>query len=388
VFHGGEPFRDHQSLFAKRPDGVLVNITSETLFSLVNKVAEAVAAKHPETMIGCYAYSAYSHPPSFELHPNVYVQATTAFRRTPLTLEEQLGAFGRMSRQAGIREYYSVYQWDWDWPDPGKMTPETIAKDLRSYHRNGVTAANAEASNNWGARGPGYYAAAQLMWNIDADEKALLRDFYEKAFGPAARAMQRWYVRWGGPEMAVQDDPRGVPGRHQLYEKGEFEVESLRAAYRDLDEAVRFVPAESGYRMRIDQIRMYVHYLTLRFRLHQAEASNDPRAIVEAIKAETVFGGRLADTHLIHTRALLGKAFLRRFSPHEALLADVPEAQQPGKGWRQTGEAPSPKELERLWKEDRDLLGIPEEMGIQGRERLKANQRGYKGGALGTEQVP
>ena len=34
------------------------------------------------------------------------------FRRTPLTMDEQLRQFGQKTKQVGIREYYSVYQWD------------------------------------------------------------------------------------------------------------------------------------------------------------------------------------------------------------------------------------------------------------------------------------
>jgi hypothetical protein len=358
VFDGSEPFRAHQSVFARRPDGVLVNVTSETLFRFVNAVAAAVAEKHPETLIGCYAYSAYSHPPSFPLHPNVYLQTTSAFRRTPITLEEQIGAFGRKTRQVGIREYYSVYQWDWDYPDPGKMTPATLAEDLRFYHRNGVTAVNAEASNNWAARGLGYYVAAQLMWDLDSDPGDLIRDFYRRAFGPAAGTMQRYYARWFGPGVAVLEDARDNPERRVLYEAGKFDVEALRAAYRDLDDAVELVPADSDFRRRIDLIRIYVHYLFLRYRLHEAERSGERARIVDAIRAETIFGGRLTDTHMIHSRPLIGKAFLRRFRKHAALLAELGEAREAGKGWRRTGDPPTRRELEKLWAADKAELGM------------------------------
>lgn len=358
VLQGGEPYRAHDALFARRPDGVLVNVTSETLFALVNRVAAAVAEKHPRTLVGCYAYSAYSHPPSFKLHPNVYLQTTTAYRRTPLTLEEQISAFGEKTKQVGIREYYSVYQWDWDYPAPGKMTPATLAEELRFFHKHGVTAINAEASNNWAARGLGYYVASQLMWDVNVDVKEVVRDFYRQAFGPAALPMQRYYVRWYGPGVAVLPDERDLPSQSALYEKGKFDVDALKAAYRDLDEAVSLVPTDSPHRRRIDLLRMYAHYLFLRYHLHRAEQAKDRRRIIEAIEAETVFGGRLTDTNMIHSRPLIGKAFLRRFRKHEALLANVEEAQHAGKGWRQVGEPPTREQLDALWSADRAELGI------------------------------
>lgn len=358
VFDGGKPQRSHNTLFALRPDGTVVNVTSETLFAFVNRVAAAVAEKHPDTLIGCYAYSAYSHPPSFTLHDNVYLQTTTAYRRTPITLQQQLQAFGEKTKQVGIREYYSVYQWDWDYPSAEKVTPARLAKDLRFYHQQGITAVNAEASNNWAARGLGYYVASQLMWDVEVDVKEVVRDFYQKAFGPAALPMQRYYARWYGPSVAVLEDERDIPQTCVLYEKGKFDINALKAAYQDLDEAVSMVPVDSDHRRRVDLIRMYTHYLLLRYQLHKAEQAGDAQQILQAIKVETTFGGRLTNTNLIHSRPLIGKAFLRRFRKHEDLLADIEEAQRAGKGWRQIGVPPEPDELETLWSGDKAEMGL------------------------------
>ena len=68
---------------------------------------------------------------------------------------------------------------------------------------------------------------------------------------------------------------------------------------------------------------MYAHYLFLRYRLHKAEQADDRRQIVDAIKAETIFGGRLTNTNMIHSRPLIGKAFLRRFQKYQVLLTNV-----------------------------------------------------------------
>ncbi|MDX1565814.1 MAG: DUF4838 domain-containing protein, partial [Phycisphaeraceae bacterium] len=186
VLQGAKPFKEHRALYGRRPDGRLINVTSETLFAMVNEVAEAVTKKHPNVRFGCYAYSAYSHPPSFKIHPSVYVQITTRYRRTSLTMEQQLKAFSGVTDSLGVREYYSVYQWDWDRPDPNQVRPDWLVPKLRFFNRHGVEAINAEASNNWGPRGLGYYLAANLMWDVDADMALLRRDFIDKAFGPAA----------------------------------------------------------------------------------------------------------------------------------------------------------------------------------------------------------
>lgn len=352
-----ETFEEKGTLFGRRKDGALVNVTSETVFHFANEVAKAVAAKHPERLIGCYAYSAYSHPPSFDLHPNVYLQTTTAYRRTPLTLEEQVSAIGDKTRQLGIREYYSVYQWDWDYPDAGKMTPGVLKQDLSQFHRWGVTAVNAEASNNWAARGLGYYIAARLLWDVETDVQAAVRDFYENAFGPAAKPMERYYVRWYGPEAAALTDPQDLPARRQYFEKHKHDLDVLRAAYRDLDEAMKLAADDPPVSARLDHLRMYLHYLLLRYQLEQATAAGDEQAILAAVEAETIFGGRLTYTNMIHTRPLLGKAFLRRFRRWEPLLEDHQPAQRGGP-WRQIGTPPDAEELDQLWAADKKLLKL------------------------------
>jgi hypothetical protein len=369
VCRGGKPYQEQGTTFARRPDGVLINVTSETLFQFVNQVAAAVAKKHPKTLVGCYAYSAYSHPPSFKLHPNVFLQTTTAFRRTPLSLAEQLETFHKIGVQSGIRAYYSVYQWDWDYPtiNKGEMTLPRLVDDLRFYHQHNVQSINAEASCNWGPRGLGYYLAARLMWNVREDPQALLADFYDKAFGPAARPMERYYVRWLGRGAAVRT--RQPATNAEDAEGQKFSLESLKAAYRDLDEAVRLVNDRPEYCARVDRLRLYAHYLYLRTRLEDAARMGDKDKILAAVKDETIFGARLQDTGMIHSRPLIGKEFYRRFRTYGPYLEGTPEWPQSkadsvrkaaGQGYRRPrSDVPGREELEKLWQEDKKALEIP-----------------------------
>jgi hypothetical protein len=381
VCQGGKPYQEHGTTFARRPDGVLINVTSENLFQFVNQVATAVAETYPKTLIGCYAYSAYSHPPSFKLHPNIFLQTTTAFRRTPLTLNEQLDAFYKIGVQSGIRGYFSVYQWDWDYPVIGKgdlMLPRLL-NDLRFYQKLNVQSVNGESSCNWGPRGLGYYLAARLMWNVQEDPKALVADFYDKAFGPASLPMERYYARWWGPYAAVHTKPSArrpttskTASDELSAEQGppeQFDRATLTAAYRDLDEAAGLVKDQAEYRARVDQLRLYAHYLYLRVRLDEAARAKDKARVIAAVRDETVFGARLRDTGLIHSRPLVDKEFYRRFLAYKDFLVGTPEwpqsqaaavRQAAGQGFRQQrSDIPDRAELERLWAEDKTALGIP-----------------------------
>ncbi len=361
VMQGGQPYQAQGTTFARRPDGVLVSVASEILFHFVNQVAAAVAEKHPQKLIGCLAYSAYSHPPSFTLHPNIFVQVTTGFRRTTLTLEEQLNRLQSRGTQIGIRDYYSVYQWDWDFPDPGKVEPGILQKDLRFYSSRGVTSINAEASDNWAPRGLGYYVASRLMWDVNADLRGILRDFFDQAFGPAAEPMDRYYRRWYRSAAASANDP--PLGLNELDDgrsstKAGLDKAKLKSSILDLDQALTLAKDRPDCLARIDFFRLYIHYLCLRCRLEEAANLGREKEIIEAIQVETAFGGRLANANVIHARALLGKAFPRRFKYFESLLAKVPPTEL--QRWCQPGTIPSPSELEQLWAADKEFLaGCP-----------------------------
>jgi len=372
---GGKVYWEHSSQFARRPDGVLVCITSESLFDCINKVARAVREKHPGVLIGTYAYSAYSHPSSFAIEPNVFVQTTTAFRRTPMSLDQQLKMFKKMGVQAGIRGYWSVYQWDYDRPGiKGHLALPRLVRDLRFYRENNVRSVNAEASCNWGPRGLPYYLGARLLWNADEDPRALIADFYRKAFGPAAEPMERYYSRWLGSYVKVlgtdadAPDAARPPAKTLAELETEFTaseddtLENLKASFADLDEAARLAGKAPACRARVDHLRMYLHYLFLRKRLDEAAKTREKDKIVAAIREETVFGARLMNTNMIHARPLIGKAFHRRFRGFEKYLEGLEEGRGKdawNRGFRKVrDDVPTAEELDELWAKDTAALGL------------------------------
>jgi hypothetical protein len=237
--------------------------------------------------------------------------------------------------------------------------------------------------NNWAARGLGYYLAARLMWNVEEDPHALIADFYDKAFGSAALPMERYYVRWLGPYVAVRTRAAASAAKFTAataaaapqdevgsisQQAEDFTLESLKAAYRDLDEAAQLVRQQPHFRARVDHLRMYAHYLFLRTRLEAAAKAKDRRAVRAAVAEEAVFGSRLTNTNLIHTRPLLGKEFYRRFLPYQEFLVGTTEwpandrdavAAATGKGFRRVrADVPGADELDRLWAADKAALAL------------------------------
>lgn len=226
---------------------------SDRVFGLANEAARAVAKEFPNKMIGLYAYNDHCEPPLFDLEKNVYVQSTAGFIRGKYTFDELIKIWPQRCKNMGFYEYFSVWLWDFDMLPGGRGADvKYIRKRLREYAAAGATSIDAESGNNWGVHGRGYYAAAKLMWNPDADMDALLADFYEQAFGPAAEPMRRYYERLD-------------PGAKPLLSE-----HLLALALRDLEEASKLAANRPDVLARLRHLKQYQHYARLRWDYERA----------------------------------------------------------------------------------------------------------------------
>jgi len=332
-------------LYGTTADGKEVSVVSETIFHYANQVADAVAQKYPGKYVGVIAYSSYSHPPSFALKPNVYVEITQGYRRTPLTLAEQIGDFAEKAKHMGIYEYYDVEQWSWD--QPGKARAAHLdyhAASIPFYARNRLQSIKAEISNNWAPNGLGYYAVSKMMWDSSTDIRAVEEEFYRTAFGPAAEPLKRCYRRW---ESERGTDPR-----------------TLALAYRDLQEAVKLTAEQPEYRARVDHIRMYLHFLksyqflqgvplVLGDKIGKQAYDRLNKQYGEAAVKEKVahlgdYVRRLMDTNLIHSFAF--NSYLKAVG--KTLGCDTAN-------WQKPGPIPSAAEIDKVFQEDlKDFDGL------------------------------
>ena len=233
---------------------------SDLSFGMANEVAKALQKAYPgqNKMVGMLAYNWHSDPPPFALEPNVYIQLTMGFNGGKLTLDQLFEEWPKKVKNLGFYDYYSTWRWDFDrWPGgrAGNIHYPTdmIRRFQKANAKSGAyaTSVSAESSNNWGVNGRGYYLAGKLLWNPQADEKAVMNDFYDKAFGPAAPAMKKYF--------AIQDDPPPMsPG-------------VIGALFRRLGEAREAAKGDAAIMRRVDDITNYLHYEDLNRRSNPAE---------------------------------------------------------------------------------------------------------------------
>jgi hypothetical protein len=153
------------------------------------------------------------------------------------------------------------------------------------YLRQGGTSLDCESSANFGPHGRGYYLASRLMWNPSADVEALLANFYEKAFGPAAAPVQRYYERFDR-------------GNRPL-----ISSHLLALGFRDLDEASKLASDRPDVQARLDFLKQYLRSMHLRWLVDRAP---DKAAKRERTLAALTQGYRTRYRYITHWVAMLG----------------------------------------------------------------------------------
>ncbi len=195
-----------------------------------NEVARRVKQRHPRVLIKVGAYAMYARPPldeDYRPESNLFFQLCHLYfcHNHPLggdgcvageTYQPKrefqpnqefckiLDQWLKLSPHLFIYEYYSIGgmgRANLPWP-----MVHTMRSDIPYYRDRGVEGFYTQLSDNlWHRLGLNYYVAAKLCWNADLDVDALLADYFEKFYGPAAgpvksafMAMEESMEAWNG----------------------------------------------------------------------------------------------------------------------------------------------------------------------------------------------
>jgi hypothetical protein len=166
---------------------------SNRFFTFANRVAERVAAKHPNRYIGCLAYNACENPPSFKVHSMIVPYLTND------RAQWRDAKFAQADRDwiaawRAVCPSVAVYNYDYG---TGYVIPRVFTslqgQYLRYCHDQGIKGWYAEIYCNWALDGPKAWLCSQLLWDANQKVDDLLADFYGNFFGPAAVPMRRYF---------------------------------------------------------------------------------------------------------------------------------------------------------------------------------------------------
>ena len=130
---------------------------------------------------------------------------------------------------------------------------------------------------HWSTQGPHYYALAHLAWNPRADVRAVMDDYYQRAYGPAAAELKAY---WELLERTRMEFVAEEPSRQRAYDlPKKYRPEVLALAQSRLDAAAKMLArASDKYRRRLHFTQCGLDYIKLvvdtRAWMQKFEASN------------------------------------------------------------------------------------------------------------------
>lgn len=181
------------------PFGHYTSMTDRYIW-FFNRILGEIKDEFPDKRLGFYAYSVYNRPP-LKVVPNPRLVPATALitlcrlhgMDNPICPEKSyeqwiIREWGKLVPEVYYRGYW------FNLADPGLpfFMIERIKREVPLGKELGIAGWRVEAPYEWAASVPSRYIASKLMWDDTADTEALMEDFYEKFFGPAARPMQRY----------------------------------------------------------------------------------------------------------------------------------------------------------------------------------------------------
>ena len=222
-----------------------------------NQVLAKVNDKYPDTKIAFYIYHTYMRPP-VKWKPDPRITGALA----PIALDRVHGFSNPVAPEKSyakwlyqewgkiMPELYDRGYWS-NLADPGFpfITVHRLRDEIPACHEFGLKGWRVETFPNYASYLPSNYIAAKLMWNHKADVDALLKDFAEKFFGPAAEPMSQYVTLM---DSALRDSPY-ITGC--AWDMPHHYPAALRKSARQLlQDAQKKAPAGSVYAQRVKLI--------------------------------------------------------------------------------------------------------------------------------------
>ncbi len=178
-----------------------VSITDRFL-RFANAVAAQVHDVYPDIRFAFYAYHSYMLPPREVMPDPSIVPAIAPIRLCRLHGMGNSVCPERNFHQHLIREWTKlspeVYHRGYSYNLAGPNLPLNYVSrwgyEIPYSRRAGISGMRIETQMSWANYGPLGYVMAQLMWDSQQDLEALMEDYYDRFYGPAAKPMQLYWM--------------------------------------------------------------------------------------------------------------------------------------------------------------------------------------------------
>ena len=192
---------------------------SQRVFDFTNQVAALVAEKRPDLTIKTIAYHTYVRPPTapeWQPRENVAVQFCRFMCHNHALADETCShnqgfdSWYREWRERTSRILFYEYYWKVSWVGLPWPITRMLRADLPRFREDGLLGIATQFNTNYATNGLGYWLAARLLWDAEADVDALLTTYYDGFFGKAAPHVRAYYETL---DKAAQDSDVHLAGQ-------------------------------------------------------------------------------------------------------------------------------------------------------------------------------
>lgn len=179
------------------PDGPVAG--ADRYVKFWNILARGLKERFPDrdVFVGAYAYSAYRDPPISEaLEPNIAIGYVGHFPLADdvVTQREQDAWRGWAAKATAMIYRPNLFHYSGGWLDMPTVAMRRTIRDFRFLADNRCIGMQVDAlPHSFAVQGVQYYLMVQLVYDPYQDGEALLKDYYHRAFGPAAAHVEAYF---------------------------------------------------------------------------------------------------------------------------------------------------------------------------------------------------
>jgi hypothetical protein len=179
---------------------------TDPMLELYNNVARILQAKYPDSpaKLGFLAYANMTIPPVREMTAERSLYCMLA----PIDIDPNHGMDDpnsppRQEYRDMLHAWAKIMQgrlviYDYDqgmliWRDFPNPSHQAFRQDVKHYRDADILGISTESRNAIGTTFLNLFFRGRLMWNPDEDVDALLKEFYPKFYGPAAKPMETYW---------------------------------------------------------------------------------------------------------------------------------------------------------------------------------------------------
>lgn len=357
---------------------------SDQVYKAANRAAELLEKRfpnHPNIRVNLYAYSSHAAPPSFPLHPRVFVQL--------IPYQFQSIAFGPsfIKLWAARVKHFALYDY-FRYPDiqndlPSGLTIGEVMKRLKHSVRNGSEGTFFETSYSKFSTGIPLYLIGRYMADGNAQWEKNLQQLSQDLYGRAAPQMLSLF---------------------QLFYSEPNFTQSLIGNAATLVKEAGAVATSENIRQRINELKLYLNYVEL---VYQSRDLKNGK-LYQRLLPLAEYAWKIYPEKIIHSyriMQLVSYAFLNNDPAdkerliYQQLHAEwFPDTERSKSAWNRINQTISSKEREKNFQlllknykpstlmpsySLKDMEAVGRSQGLQPKKQLifggDASTRGYVG---------